>query len=195
MLLGLLPIDGGEIELFDKKIKNNKDRKELKSQIGYVSQHFALYDDMTIRENMLFFASVHKIETLKAIELINNYSKELGFYEYLDEVPKNLPLGINQRFSLAVAILHEPKVLFLDEPTSGVDAIARAQFWELLKKLKENRGISILITTHYMSEAEYCDRIVLLKRGQKIADDKVENFYKKFPNAKSFEEIFLEYYR
>jgi ribosome-dependent ATPase len=194
MLLGLLPIDGGEIELFDKKIKNNKDRKELKSQIGYVSQHFALYDDMTIRENMLFFASVHKIETLKAIELINNYSKELGFYEYLDEVPKNLPLGINQRFSLAVAILHEPKVLFLDEPTSGVDAIARAQFWELLKKLKENRGISILITTHYMSEAEYCDRIVLLKRGQKIADDKVENFYKKFPNAKSFEEIFLEYY-
>ncbi|RLA64875.1 MAG: ABC transporter ATP-binding protein [Epsilonproteobacteria bacterium] len=195
MLLGLLPLDGGELELFDKKIKNSKDRNELKSQIGYVSQHFALYDDMTVRENMMFFASIHKIDTKKSIQLIDSYSKELGFENYLDEMPKSLPLGINQRFSLAVSILHEPKVLFLDEPTSGVDAIARAQFWELLEELKTNRGISILITTHYMSEAEFCDRVVLLKDGQKIADDTVENFYKKFPNAKSFEEIFLEYFR
>jgi len=195
MLLGLLPLDGGELKLFDKKIKNSEDRNELKSQIGYVSQHFALYDDMTVRENMMFFASIHKIDTKKTKQLINSYSKELGFEQYLDEMPKSLPLGINQRFSLAVSILHEPKVLFLDEPTSGVDAIARAQFWELLKELKNKRGISILITTHYMSEAEFCDRVVLLKDGQKIADDRVDNFYKKFPDAKSFEEIFLEYYR
>jgi len=183
------------LELFDKKIKNSDDRNGLKSQIGYVSQHFALYDDMTVRENMMFFASIHKIDAKKSTQLIDNYSKELGFEQYLDEIPKSLPLGINQRFSLAVSILHEPKVLFLDEPTSGVDAIARAQFWELLKELKNKRDISILITTHYMSEAEFCDRVVLLKDGEKIADDKVENFYKKFPNAKSFEEIFLEYYR
>ena len=195
MLLGLLPLDGGELELFNKKIKNSDDRNGLKSQIGYVSQHFALYDDMTVRENMMFFASIHKIETKKAIKLIDSYSKELGFEKYLNEMPKSLPLGINQRFSLAVSILHEPKVLFLDEPTSGVDAIARAQFWELLKELKNKRGISILITTHYMSEAEFCDRVVLLKDGEKIADDKVKNFYKKFPDAKSFEEIFLEYFR
>ena len=195
ILLGLLPLDGGELELFDKKIKNSDDRNGLKSQIGYVSQHFALYDDMTVRENMMFFASIHKIDAKKSTQLIDNYSKELGFEQYLDEIPKSLPLGINQRFSLAVSILHEPKVLFLDEPTSGVDAIARAQFWELLKELKNKRDISILITTHYMSEAEFCDRVVLLKDGEKIADDKVENFYKKFPNAKSFEEIFLEYYR
>jgi len=195
ILLGLHSIDKGGLELLDKKIKNSDDRNELKSQIGYVSQHFALYDDMTVRENMLFFASIHKIDTKKALKLIDIYSTELGFKEYLDEMPKSLPLGINQRFSLAVSILHEPKVLFLDEPTSGVDAIARAQFWELLKELKEKRGISILITTHYMSEAEFCDRVVLLKDGQKIADDTVENFYKKFPDAKSFEEIFLEYYR
>jgi len=195
MLLGLLPLDGGELELFDKKIKNSDDRNELKSQIGYVSQHFALYDDMTVRENMMFFASIHKIDTKKSTQLIDSYSKELGFEKYLDEKPKSLPLGINQRFSLAVSILHEPKVLFLDEPTSGVDAIARAQFWELLKELKNKRGISILITTHYMSEAEFCDRVVLLKDGEKIADERIENFYKKFPDAKSFEEIFLEYYR
>ena len=195
MLLGLLPIDGGELYILGKQIKNAKDRKELKSKIGYVSQHFALYDDMSVRENMLFFAAMHNIKKNKAQNLIHKYSKELGFFEYLDAFPKNLPLGINQRFSLAVAILHEPAVLFLDEPTSGVDAIARAQFWELLRILKTNRDISILITTHYMSEAEYCDRVVLLKDGKKIADDSVKNLYKQHPQAKEFEDIFLEYFR
>ncbi len=195
MLLGLLPIDGGELFLLDKNIKNTDDRMELKGKIGYVSQHFALYNDMSVRENMLFFASMHKISTTEAIKLIEIYSRELGFKEYLDAMPKDLPIGINQRFSLAVAILHEPLVLFLDEPTSGVDAIARTQFWELLNILKKNRNISILITTHYMSEAEYCDRVVLLKDGEKIADDTVANLYKTHPNAKDFEDIFLEYYK
>ncbi len=195
MLLGLLPIDGGELYLLGKNIKNEKDRKELKSKIGYVSQHFALYNDMSVRENMLFFASMHGIDQQKANLLIDKYSKELGFIQYLESFPKELPLGINQRFSLAVAILHEPVLLFLDEPTSGVDSIARAQFWELLKILKTNRNISILITTHYMSEAEYCDRVVLLKSGEKIADDTIKNLYAKHPNAKEFEDIFLEYFR
>jgi len=195
MLLGLLPIDGGELYLLGKNIKNAQDRKELKSKIGYVSQHFALYDDMSVEENMLFFAAMHDIQTKKAKFLIDKYSKELGFSEYLQEFPKDLPLGINQRFSLAVAILHDPVVLFLDEPTSGVDSIARAQFWELLTILKKNRDISILITTHYMSEAEYCDRVVLLKDGEKIADDTIPNLYATHPNAKEFEDIFLEYYR
>lgn len=195
MLLGLLRIDSGELYLLDKKIKSEDDRVELKNKIGYVSQHFALYDDMTVRENMLFFASMHSIKTKKAIILVDKYSKELGFEEYLDEMPRDLPLGINQRFSLAVAILHEPVVLFLDEPTSGVDAIARTQFWELLKALKKNRNIAILITTHYMSEAEYCDRIVLLKDGQKVEDDTVSNLYEKYPDAKDFEDIFLEYFK
>ena len=195
MLLGLIYIDEGELYLLDKRIKNSDDRKELKSKIGYVSQHFALYDDMSVRENMLFFASMHNIDTKESIELIKRYSKELGFETYLDEMPKSLPLGINQRFSLAVAILHEPVVLFLDEPTSGVDAIARVQFWKLLKELKTKRDMAILITTHYMSEAEFCDRVVLLKDGKKVADDRVENLYKSHPDAKDFEDIFLEYYR
>lgn len=195
MLLGLLPVDGGELSMMGQRIKNNNDRKELKRHIGYVSQHFALYDDMTVRENILFFASMHNISTNKAIALVEKYSHELDFTAYLDEMPKNLPLGINQRFSLAVSILHEPKILCLDEPTSGVDAIARAQFWELLQALKTKQGISILITTHYMSEAEFCDRVVLLKNGEKIADDTVAGFYKNYPDAKNFEEIFLEYYR
>ena len=195
MLLGLYSIDEGELYLFDKRIKSGEDRKRLKEKIGYVSQRFALYNDMTVRENLLYFANMHSISLSKALEKIEKYSKALGFYKYMDNFPKELPLGINQRFSITAAILHEPVVLFLDEPTSGVDTIARAQFWQMLHQLKKLWGISILVTTHYMSEAEYCDRVVLLKRGKKIADDSVENLYKKHPNAKSFEEIFLSYYK
>ncbi len=195
MLLGLYPIDGGELNLLGKRIKSGKDRQDLKAKIGYVSQHFALYKDMTVRENLLYFANMHKIPMSTALKRIERYADELGFSAYMDDFPSELPLGVNQRFSIAAALLHEPVVLFLDEPTSGVDTIARAQFWKILRKLKEKWGISILITTHYMSEAEYCDRVVLLKDGKKIADDTVINLYKTHPNAETFEDIFLEFYR
>ena len=195
MLLGLYPIDEGELMLLGKPIRSGKDRQTLKSKIGYVSQHFALYKDMTVRENLLYFANMHKIPVDTALRRIGRYARELGFEAYMDELPTSLPLGVNQRFSIAAALLHEPVILFLDEPTSGVDTIARAQFWEMLKKLKEKWSISILITTHYMSEAEYCDRVVLLKQGKKIADDMVESFYRSHPEAQTFEDIFLTYYR
>lgn len=193
MLLGLYPIDDGGLTLLEKKIKNADDRRELKSKIGYVSQHFALYNDMTVRENLLYFANMHHIPLALALKRIERYSQELGFAKYMEKFPTELPLGVNQRFSIAAALLHEPLVLFLDEPTSGVDTIARAQFWKILHKLKEKWGISILITTHYMSEAEYCDRVVLLKNGKKIADDTVKHLYEKHPDIKTFEDIFLRY--
>ncbi|MFZ5375985.1 MAG: ABC transporter ATP-binding protein, partial [Campylobacterota bacterium] len=195
MLLGLLPIDGGKLELLGRPVQNASDRQTLKASIGYVSQHFALYNDMTVRENLLYFAAMRGIALSKSLEKTSLYAEELGFKEYLDEIPSNLPLGINQRFSLAAALLHDPLVLFLDEPTSGVDAIARAQFWQLLTALKQKWGIAILITTHYMSEAEFCDRIVLLRDGKKIADNSVDELYALHPGAQSFEEIFMEYYR
>ncbi len=193
ILLGLYPIDEGELILLGKKIHDAKDRRTLKSKIGYVSQHFALYNDMTVRENLLYFANMHKISPITAIKRIKKYSIELGFDKYMNNFPTELPLGVNQRFSIAAALLHEPVVLFLDEPTSGVDTLARAQFWQILHKLKEQWGISILITTHYMSEAEYCDRVVLLKQGKKIADDTVKNLYQQHPDAKNFEDIFLSF--
>jgi ribosome-dependent ATPase len=195
MLLGLLPIEGGELNLLGKRIETAKDRQALKSSIGYVSQHFALYNDMTVRENLLYFASMHQIPMDTARRRISSYASELGFEGYMDAIPTELPLGINQRFSLAAALLHEPVILFLDEPTSGVDAIARAQFWQLLVALKEKWKIAILITTHYMSEAEFCDRIVLMRDGCKVADETISDFYQIHPNAQTFEEIFLEYYR
>ena len=191
MLLGLYPIDEGKLTLLDKEIKSYKDRLTLKSKIGYVSQKFALYDDMTIKENLYYFANMHKIPIKESTKKITQYSKLLGFEQYMNKFPKELPLGINQRFSITAAILHDPVILFLDEPTSGVDTIARSQFWKLIKELKEKMNMAILITTHYMSEAEYCDRVVLLKEGKKIADDKVDNLYKKFPDAKNFEDIFI----
>ena len=194
MLLGLYPIDEGELWLLGKKIKSYKDRLELKSKIGYVSQKFALYKDMTIRENLIYFANMHRIPASKAMKRIEKLAEGLGFKDYLNYLPTELPLGINQRFSVAAAILHEPVVLFLDEPTSGVDAVARAQLWKLLHQLKQKWGISILITTHYMSEAEYCDRVVVLKQGKKIVDDTPENLHKKFPDAKTFEDIFVRFY-
>ena len=195
MLLGLYKIDAGELILLDKSIQSAQDRTSLKGKIGYVSQHFALYDDMTVEENLIYFANMHRIPLSKAKKRIKTYSYELGFNQYMNFLPSELPLGVNQRFSIAAALLHEPVVLFLDEPTSGVDTLARAQFWQIMHKLKEKWGISILITTHYMSEAEYCDKIVLLKEGKKIADDTVENLYKAYPSAKTFEDIFLNFYR
>ena len=195
MLLGLYPIDEGELMLLGKSIRSSDDRQALKAKIGYVSQHFALYKDMTVRENLIYFANMHRIPVSTAIKRINRYAKELGFDDYMEHSPDELPLGINQRFSVAAALLHEPVMLFLDEPTSGVDTIARAQFWEMLHRLKTSWGISILITTHYMSEAEYCDRVVLMRRGRKIADDTVKALYAKHPEAQNFEDIFLSYYR
>ncbi|MFY9141612.1 ATP-binding cassette domain-containing protein [Sulfuricurvum sp.] len=195
MLLGLYPMDEGSLELLGQPIKSARDRQGLKALIGYVSQHFALYKDMTVRENLLYAASMRQIPLEISIKRIARYAAELGFTPYLDALPSELPLGINQRFSLAAALLHEPVVLFLDEPTSGVDAIARAQFWQLLLALKEKWGIAILITTHYMSEAEFCDRVVLLRDGAKVADDTIPNLYTAHPSAQTFEDIFMEYYR
>ena len=194
MLLGLYPIDEGELYLLGKRIKSYEDRIALKSKIGYVSQKFALYKDLTIKENLEYFAKMHSLTVKETQKKIEEYSEMFEFKEFLNAFPKEVPLGINQRFSLAAALLHEPVVLFLDEPTSGVDTVARSAFWRLLRKLKENTGISILITTHYMSEAEYCDRVVVLKRGVKIVDDAVENLHKKYPGL-DFEEIFLKIYK
>jgi len=194
MLLGLYPIDEGELYLLGKKIKSYADRIELKSKIGYVSQKFALYKDLTIKENLEYFAKMHGLNINETNKKIKQYADMLGFKEFLNDFPKEVPLGINQRFSVAAALLHDPVVLFLDEPTSGVDTIARSAFWKLIRKLKENTGISILITTHYMSEAEYCDRVVVLKRGKKIIDNKVDKLHQIYPN-KDFEKIFLEIYK
>jgi len=191
MLLGLYPIDEGELYLLGEKINSYKDRIKLKSKIGYVSQRFALYDDLTIYENIKYFGKMHGLTSEEIEKKAEFFSNLLDFKDYLNFFPTDVPLGINQRFSVAVALLHDPVVLFLDEPTSGVDTIARASFWKFMRELKEKWQISILITTHYMSEAEYCDRVVVLKRGKKILDDTMSNIHKNYPGM-SFEDVFIK---
>jgi len=194
ILLGLLPYDGGSLEMLNVMIKSYKDRLRLKSRIGYVSQRFALYRKMTIKENLIYFGTLYGIKKRELEDKINEYSRILNFNKWINYFADDVPMGIKQRFSLCAALLHEPRVLILDEPTSGIDVIARELFWEILQQIKDNWNISVIISTHYMSEAEFCDRVVLLKDGVKIADDTVGNLYGKYPEAKNFEEIFLKYY-
>jgi ribosome-dependent ATPase len=195
ILLGLLPSDEGAIELLNIPIKSYKDRIKLKSKIGYLSQNFALYKRMTIRENLEYFGTLHGLKRNDIAKKIKDFLKMLGIERWIDHLAENVSFGVKQRLSLAAALIHEPYVLILDEPTNGVDVVAREFFWEILHKIKRNWDMSIVISTHYMGEAEYCDRVVLLKDGCKVADDTVKNLYKRFPAAKNFEEIFVNFYK
>lgn len=192
MLLGLLPIDGGELWMLGQNIKSAKDRTLLKAHIGYVSQRFALYKNLTVFENLEYFAKMHGMKKEEYVYALDELVRVLELKPILNRFLEELPMGMNQRVSLACALIHSPKVLFLDEPTSGVDVTARAIFWEILKELKIKKNISILITTHYVSEADFCDRVAILQDGKKVADDTLQNLYAAHNKANNFEDIFFE---
>ncbi len=169
MLTGLLPASEGEALLFGRPI----DTSDLKSRnrVGYMSQSFSLYTELTARQNLdlharLFHMSVRKAK-VRIAELIDRF----GLADYVDQRALDLPLGIRQRLSLAVAVVHEPEMLILDEPTSGVDPLARDRFWELLIDLSRNQGVTIFVSTHFMNEAARCDRISLMDAGRVLATD------------------------
>ncbi len=192
MLLGLLPIDGGGLSMLGQQIKSASDRTMLKAHIGYVSQRFALYKNLTVGENLEYFAKMHGMKKDEYRSAIDELVRVLELGHLSGRFLSELPMGINQRVSLACALIHSPKVLFLDEPTSGVDVVARAVFWDILRELKNKKHISILITTHYMSEADFCDRVAILQDGKKVADDTLQNLYTAHPSASDFEDIFFE---
>lgn len=192
ILLGLLPNDSGELVLFNQPIKSASQRNRLKLKIGYVSQNFALYKNMTIRENLLYFGTLYGIEKAMLNKKVAEYASLLNFEHWIDDFAVDVPMGIKQRFSLCAALLHEPMILILDEPTSGVDVVARELFWQILHQIKVKWNIAILISTHYMNEAELCDKVVVLKDGKKIVDERITDLYGQYPEKHSFEEIFLE---
>lgn len=142
-----------------------KDTESIKKNIGYMSQKFALYDDLTIKENITFFGGIYGLNkkqiTQKRCELV----QELGLEDVVDQLVSSLPLGWKQKLAFSVALLHNPKIVFLDEPTGGVDPITRRQFWELIYKAA-HKGTTIFVTTHYMDEAEYCDRVSIMVNGK-----------------------------
>lgn len=167
-----------------------KNPSKARSNLGYMAQKFSLYGDMTVRENLEFFAGIYGIKKRNPKEQIDKIIQIFEFGELQNQASKDLPLGFKQRLSLACALIHEPPILFLDEPTSGVDVIARKEFWTHIKALSK-KGITILVTTHFMDEAEFCDRISLFYQGETIAIGTPQELKNK-ANADSMQDAFVK---
>ena len=169
MLTGLLPPTEGEAKLFGKKIDARD--LETRKQVGYMSQAFSLYGELSVAANLDLHARLFHLPVARRGPRIAELMGRFGLEPYADKAAVDLPLGIRQRLSLAVAVVHEPKLLILDEPTSGVDPVARDEFWALLVELSRQQGVTIFISTHFMNEAERCDRISLMHAGKVLASD------------------------
>lgn len=187
MLCGLSkPTSGnGTIAGFDINLQS----EQIKQNIGYMSQKFSLYEDLKVWENIRLFAGIYGVKeniiASKTEELLN----QLGFVDEKNTLVKHLPLGWKQKLAFSVSIFHEPKIVFLDEPTGGVDPATRRQFWELIYQAAD-RGITIFVTTHYMDEAEYCNRVSIMVDGKIEALDSPTQLKQQF-NAKSMEDVFF----
>ena len=166
MLIGLLPPTSGEGWVSGRSILS--EGEEIRQRIGYMSQKFSLYGDLTVGENIELFGGLYGVKGERFRERRDWVLEMAGLVDRVDQLTRDLPLGWKQRLALGCAILHQPPILFLDEPTSGVDPSARRRFWDLINELAEG-GTTILVSTHYMEEAEYCNRLVLMNRGRVIA--------------------------
>ena len=170
------------------------DARDINSRrrVGYMSQAFSLYTELTVRQNLELHARLFHLPARKAKTRLRELTEQFGLKDYLDQRTSELPLGIRQRLSLAVAIVHEPEMLILDEPTSGVDPLARDRFWELLIDLSRNKGVTIFVSTHFMNEAERCDRISLMDSGRVLATDTPGNLVRARGVA-TLEDAFISY--
>ena len=169
MLTGLLPPSEGTATLFGNSVEAGS--MEVRRNLGYMTQAFSLYGELTIRENLILDARLFHIPPDEAKTRIDELVERFGLGPHLDSLADSLPMGLRQRLSLAVAVLHGPKLLILDEPTSGVDPVARDSFWELLSDLSRKQGVTIFVTTHFMNEGMRCDRISLMHGGKVLACD------------------------
>ncbi|WP_123377340.1 ATP-binding cassette domain-containing protein [Aliarcobacter butzleri] len=166
MLCGLLTPTFGTAKVLGEDLY--KSNSNIKNSIGYMAQKFSLYGNLKIKDNLDFFSGIYRLKNKKREEKIEEMIEIFDFKNYLHLNANSLPLGIKQRLSLACSVMHEPKVLFLDEPTSGVDPITRKEFWTHINGMVK-KGVSIMVTTHFMDEAEYCDKIMLIYKGKNIA--------------------------
>ncbi len=169
MMTGLLAPTSGTITGFGG-MNALKQTEAWKQRLGYMSQKFSLYTDLTVEENLTFFGSVYGLRNNALADRIADLAKRLKFEKLLHILTGGLSTGQRQRAALAAALLHEPELLFLDEPTGGVDPRGRRLFWDLIYELAADRGMTVLVTTHYMDEAEQCDRLVLMLSGNVIAE-------------------------
>jgi len=164
--------------------------EEIKKNIGYMSQKFSLYEDLTVSENIQFYAGIYGLSDAAIKEKTALLADKLGLTKEMKQLVGSLPLGWKQKISLSVALFHEPKIVFLDEPTGGVDPVTRKQFWEMIYDAAD-RGITVFVTTHYLDEAEYCNRISIMVDGKIEALDSPEGLRKSYA-AKNMDEVFYK---
>ena len=188
MLIGISTPTSGEAEVAGLDVYKNPEG--IKKSIGYMSQKFALYDDLTVKENITFFGGIYGLSRQQIKEKSTLLIKELGLQKVAKELVGSLPLGWKQKLAFSVALLHEPKIIFLDEPTGGVDPITRRQFWEMIYKTA-HEGTTVFVTTHYMDEAEYCDRVSIMVSGKIEALDSPKKLKEQF-KVESMNDVFLK---
>lgn len=177
MLCGLLPVSSGSVRVANVDLRRAAAR--ARARIGYMAQRFSLYGNLSVQENLNFFASAYGLSGKTKRERITTVMEDFELTDYTHTAGFTLPLGYKQRLALAAALMHRPDILFLDEPTSGVDPLARREFWWHINTLAES-GVTVLVTTHFMDEANYCDRLVIMTDGEVLAEDSPENLRARF---------------
>lgn len=188
MLIGISKPTSGEATVAGFDVYSQPE--SIKKNIGYMSQKFALYDDLTVKENITFFGGIYGLPRRKIRMKRKQLISELGLENISNKLVGSLPLGWKQKLAFSVSLLHEPKIVFLDEPTGGVDPITRRQFWEMIYKAA-NDGTTIFVTTHYMDEAEYCDRVSIMVEGKIEALDTPKKLKEQF-KVDSMNDVFLK---
>ncbi|MEZ4720476.1 MAG: ATP-binding cassette domain-containing protein [Flavobacteriales bacterium] len=188
MLCGLLAPSSGKATVAGYDVGTQAEM--VKKHIGYMSQKFSLYEDLTVKENFLFYGGVYGLKRKDILDRLDQMLQRLELEHALKTMVGDLPLGWKQKLSFSLAMLHRPEIVFLDEPTGGVDPITRRQFWDLIYEAAHD-GVTIFVTTHYMDEAEYCDRVSIMVDGVIEALDSPENLRKSF-NADTMDAVFQE---
>lgn len=187
MLIGLLAPSDGEASVAGHDIRMAAD--QVRARIGYMSQRFSLYDDLTVRENIALYGGIYGLDDATIRERGATMLAELDFTQSGDAMVRSLPLGWKQKLAFSVALLHRPAVVFLDEPTGGVDPVTRRQFWEMIYRTAA-QGTTVFVTTHYLDEAEYCDRISIMVDGRIAALGTPESLKAAY-GARSLDDVFV----
>ena len=188
ILCGLIYPTSGELNVAGYDIYTQ--REKVKRSIGYMSQKFSLYDDLTVYENIRFYGGIYGIKKQDLEQRAELLINQLELQDARNKLIRELPLGWKQKLAFSVAIIHNPKIVFLDEPTSGVDPITRRQFWNMIDEATK-KGITAFVTTHYMDEAEYCDRVCIMAEVKITALDTPENLKNQY-KAEGMNEVFIK---
>jgi ABC-2 type transport system ATP-binding protein len=186
MLTGLMHATSGQAEVAGVDVR--RDPEGVKRRIGYMSQRFSLYEDLTVRENIRFYGGIYGLKRADIAEKTGRLLEKLDLQAAAGQLVASLPLGWKQKLAFSVALLHAPRIVFLDEPTSGVDPLTRRQFWDQIYEAS-HEGVTLMVTTHYMDEAEYCDRVSIMVDGRIEALDTPQALKKQYAAA-DMDEVF-----